>query len=127
LVKKISGEPVNATEYQSVVGALRYLMHTRLDLAHSVSFVSRFMVEPHQDHLVAVKRILRYVAGTQEDGVHYDRGRADDLTLLGFSDSDHAEDVEDSRSTSGILFYIGHSPHLMAISEIRPHEAQLDD
>jgi hypothetical protein len=109
LVKKSLEEPVNATEYRSVVGALRYLVHTRPDLAHSVSFVSRFMVEPHQDHLAAVKRILRYVVGTQEDGVHYAKGRAEDLTLLGFSDIDHAGDVEDNRSTSGILFYLGQS------------------
>jgi hypothetical protein len=30
--------------------------------------------------------------------------------LLGFSDSDHAGDTEDSRSTSGILFYLGRNP-----------------
>jgi hypothetical protein len=29
---------------------------------------------------------------------------------LGFSDYDHADDIEDSRSTSGILFYLGRSP-----------------
>jgi hypothetical protein len=30
--------------------------------------------------------------------------------LLGCSDSDHTGDTEDSRSTSGILFYLGRSP-----------------
>jgi hypothetical protein len=68
------------------------------------------MVEPHEDHLAVVKRILRYVVGTQEHGVRYARGRAEDLTLLGFSDSEHAGDMEDSWSTSGILFYLGQSP-----------------
>jgi hypothetical protein len=110
LAKKSSERLVNANEYQSVVGALQYLVHTRPDLAHSVSFVSRFMVEAHEDHLSAVKRILCYVAGTQEHGVRYARGRAENLTLLGFSDSDHAGDVEDSRNTSGIPFYLGQSP-----------------
>jgi hypothetical protein len=110
LVKKSSEEPVNATEYRSVVSALRYLVHTRPDLAHLVSFVIRFMVGPHEDHLTLVKMILCYVAGTQEHGVRYARGRAEDLTLLGFSDSDHDGDVEDSQSTSGILFYLGQSP-----------------
>jgi hypothetical protein len=93
-----------------VVGALRYLVHTCLNLAHSVSFVSRFMVELHENHLPAVKKILCYVARTQEHGVRYARGRAEDLILLGFSDSDHAGDVEESRSTSEIMFYLGQSP-----------------
>jgi hypothetical protein len=51
-------------EHRSVVGALRYLVHTRPDLAHSVNYVNRCMVEPHGDHQAAVKRILRYIAGT---------------------------------------------------------------
>jgi hypothetical protein len=110
LLKKCSEGLVNATEYQSVVGALWYLVHTGSDLAHLASFISRFMAEPHEDHLAAVKNILRYVAGNQEHGVRYARGRAEDLTLLGFSDSDDARDVEDSRRTSGILFYLGQSP-----------------
>jgi hypothetical protein len=110
LIKNSTEGLVDATEYRSVIGALRYLVHTRPDLAHSVGYTSRFMAEPHEDHLGAVKRILRYVAGTQDHGVWYARGRAEDLTLLGFSDSDHAGDVEDSRSTSGILFYLGKNP-----------------
>jgi hypothetical protein len=68
------------------------------------------MAKPHADHLVAVKRILCYIAGTRDHGVHFGRDEAEDLTLLGFSDSDHAGDTEDSRSTSGILFYLGRSP-----------------
>jgi hypothetical protein len=45
-----------------MVGALRYLVHTRSDLAHAISFVSRFLVEPHEDHKAAMKRILKYIA-----------------------------------------------------------------
>jgi hypothetical protein len=57
-----------------------------------------------------MKRILRYIAGTKNHGVHYERDRAGDLMLSDYSDSDHAGDVEDSQSTSGILFYLGKSP-----------------
>jgi hypothetical protein len=110
LMKSSTEDLVDATEYRSTVGALRYLVHTRHDLAHSVSYVSCFMAKPHADHLVAVKRILCYIAGTRDHGVHFGRDEAEDLTLLGFSDSDHAGDTEDSRSTSGILFYLGRSP-----------------
>ena len=36
-------EEVDATRYRCLVGSLRYLVHTRLDLAFSVGYVSRFM------------------------------------------------------------------------------------
>jgi hypothetical protein len=48
-------EAVNVTEYQSVIGALRYLLHTWPDLTFSVGYLSRFMEAPHTDHLVDVK------------------------------------------------------------------------
>jgi hypothetical protein len=44
---KLSGdstaEEVDATQYQRLLGSLRYLAHTRSDLAFSVGYVSRFM------------------------------------------------------------------------------------
>jgi Reverse transcriptase (RNA-dependent DNA polymerase). len=61
---------VDATEYRRLVGSLRYLVHTLPDLAFAVGFVSRFMERPTEEHMVAVKRILRYVAGTMEYGLH---------------------------------------------------------
>ena len=56
---------VDSTNYRSIVGSLRYLVNSRPDLAYSVGYVSRFMEAPREEHLVAVKRILRYVAGTR--------------------------------------------------------------
>jgi hypothetical protein len=55
---------VDATTYQSIVRSLRYLVNTRPDLAFVVGYVSRFLEEPREDHLAAVKKILCYVAGT---------------------------------------------------------------
>jgi hypothetical protein len=34
---------VDATQYRHIVGSLRYLIHTWLDLAFAVGYVSRFM------------------------------------------------------------------------------------
>jgi hypothetical protein len=45
-------------------GGLRYLLNTRPDLAFVVGYVSHFLEEPQEDHLAAVKKILRYVAST---------------------------------------------------------------
>jgi hypothetical protein len=110
LIKASAEALVAAMDYRSVVGALRYLIHTRPDLTHSVSYVSRFMAKPHGNHQADVKRILRYIAGTWDHGVHYARGKPGELLLLGYSDSDHGGDIEASKSTSGILFYLGRNP-----------------
>lgn len=62
--KDEGGKVVNATEYKSLVGSLRYLVHTRPDIAYSVGIVSRFMERPTTMHLNAVKKIFRYLKGT---------------------------------------------------------------
>ena len=49
------------------------------------------MEAPREEHLVAVKRILRYVVGTRGWGVRYCAGRRKEkLELVGYSDSDMA-------------------------------------
>ena len=55
---------VDATLYRSIVDGLRYLVHTRPDIAFTVGYVSRFMEDPREDHWIAVKRLLRYVKET---------------------------------------------------------------
>jgi hypothetical protein len=101
---------VDATEYRSLVGSLRYLVNTRLDLAFLVGYVSRFMEEPHEDHLAAIKHILRYIAGTRDWGLKFARKKRDQPVLLGYSDSDLAGDVDSRKSTSGVIFFLGESP-----------------
>jgi hypothetical protein len=68
--------------------------------------VSRFMETPTTEHWAAVKRIVRYIAGTTEYGCTYKSYAISELKLLGFSDSDHAGDLEKRRSTSGVLFFL---------------------
>jgi len=46
----------NTRYFRSIVGGLNYLSHTRPDIAHSVSTVSRFMHSPSMHHLGAAKR-----------------------------------------------------------------------
>jgi hypothetical protein len=99
-------EEVDATQYRRLVGSLRYLAHTRPDLAFSVGYVSRFMQRPTTEHQQAVKRIIRYVAGTLDHGLYYPRCPGE-AHLVGYSDSDHAGDIDISKSTSGILFFFG--------------------
>ncbi|RLM54436.1 hypothetical protein C2845_PM10G11480 [Panicum miliaceum] len=68
------------------------------------------MEMPHEEHLAAVKHILRYLAGTWNWGLFYPRKRGEKIELRGFSDSDLAEDLNSRKSTSGVLFLLGDSP-----------------
>ncbi|KAK3121821.1 hypothetical protein QOZ80_8BG0661360 [Eleusine coracana subsp. coracana] len=97
---------VDATEYRRLVGSLRYLVHTRPDLTFTVGYVSWFMQRPTKEHLQAIKRIIRYVAGTLDYSMHYPR-RPGAVHFIGYSDSDYADDIDTSKSTSGTLFFLG--------------------
>lgn len=58
MTKDEGGKDVDATYFKSIVGGLRYLVHTRSDIAFSVGIISRFMESPTMMHLNAAKRIL---------------------------------------------------------------------
>ena len=100
LSKDSTAPLVDATSYRSIVGGLRYLTHTRPDIGFAVGYVSRFMAEPREDHLGAVKHLLSYVAGTCDYGLIFPRRSGGALELVGFSDSDMAGDVDGRRSTA---------------------------
>lgn len=87
-----------------MVGGLRYLVHTRPDIAYSVGIVSRHMERPTKLHQDAVKRIMRCVKGTIHFGLIYSKTSGNNI-LTGFSDSDLAGQLDDRRSTSGLEKY----------------------
>jgi hypothetical protein len=91
------------------VGSLRYLVYTQPDLAYSVGYVSRFLQRSTTEHEQAIKRIVRYVAVTLDHGLYYPRCPGE-AHLVGYSDSDHTGDIDTSKSTSGILFFLGKCP-----------------
>ncbi|XP_057451761.1 secreted RxLR effector protein 161-like [Lotus japonicus] len=88
-----------------MVGSLMYLTATRPDLMYVVCLVSRYMEKPTELHLLAVKRIFRYLNGTIDLGILYNRKGNEDL--VAFTDSDYAGDFDDRRSTSGYVFLLG--------------------
>jgi hypothetical protein len=93
LSKSSTATPVDTTQYRRIVGALRYLVNTRLNLAYAVGYVSRFMEKPTIEHLMVVKRVLRYIAGIVDLGCHYGRKKGAG-GLVSYSDSDLAGDVD---------------------------------
>ncbi|KAM1319725.1 hypothetical protein ACFX2H_004687 [Malus domestica] len=102
----------NPALYRSVVGALQYLTFTRPDIAFAVHQVCQFMQRPMESHFSAVKRILRYLKGTLNLGIHYVRGglEVNSDTIRAFSDADWAGDPNDRRSTTGFVVFLGSNP-----------------
>eukprot|EP00253_Pinus_taeda_P030966 PITA_30966 len=99
---------VDATLYRQLVGKLLYLTHTRPDISFAVGLVACFLQNPRESHWKAAKRILRYVRGTIQFGIHYS-AKATPL-LVGFTDSDWACDPDDRKSTAGYVFTLGSGP-----------------
>jgi hypothetical protein len=60
---------------------------------------------PHESHWKTTKRILRYVRGTIQFKIHYSSGGTP--LLVGFTDSDWADDPDDRKSTAGYVFSLG--------------------
>jgi hypothetical protein len=106
LSKQSTQSLVDATTYRSIVGSLRYLVNTHLDLAFVVDYVSHFLEEPWEDHLAAVKKILRYVAGTCNWRLWFGWKKGNQALLTGFNDVDFAGDVDARKSTIGVIFFL---------------------
>eukprot|EP00253_Pinus_taeda_P006535 PITA_06535 len=63
---------------------------------HAVGIVGRFQANPKETHLQALKRIFKYLQGTQNYGLWYPRDT--DLTLHAYTDADWAGSVDDRRA-----------------------------
>lgn len=94
--------------FKELVGSLLYLVTcTRPDIAHAVSVASRTS-EPTEAHWKALKRILRYIKGTRDVGIHFRWEKFP--KLVGYSDADYANDIETRRSTTGYCIMFGGGP-----------------
>ena len=91
--------------YQQIIDSLMYLViGARPDLAFAISLLSQFSSKPTVEHLGAAKRILRYIKGTRDHTLTYKR--YPQLSLAGFTDSDHGGNRDDRKSTSGYIFQL---------------------
>ena len=100
-------------DYQALVGALLYLSNwTRPDSSKAVSSCSRFLAAPAPSHIVAAKRILRYLSGTSDLSICYTRCSSSlaPNVLSGYVDADHAGDPNDRLSVTGYIFFLNGGP-----------------
>ena len=77
---------------------------TRPDIAFAVCRLSKFTHCPSHEHWEALTRILKYLRGTINFGIHYSGFPA---VLEGYSDANWISDSDESKSTSGYVFNFG--------------------
>ena len=110
LMKASIATKVDATLYRSIISGLHYLVHTRLDIAFTVGYVSCFMEDLREDHWAIVKRLLRYVKGTVDQGIIFLKTGGSRLQLTVFSDAEMAGDIDGRWSTFGMLVFLESAP-----------------
>ena len=98
------------TLYQQIIGSLMYLVTgTRPDLAYTVSRLAQYGSKPTIEHVGAAKRVLRYLKGTRNASLTFQRSLANEWKIDGYSDADYANDRDDRMSYSGYVFMLGQS------------------
>ena len=105
--------------YSAVVGMLLYLSpNTRPDIAFAVSQVARFSSCPKQSHTRAVKKLIRYLAGTINKGViftpnsqHFKLECYVDADFAGLHGSSEPQNSPlSARSRMGYIIFFGNCP-----------------
>ena len=95
--------------YQKLEGSLMHLsVQTRPDIAYAVNKLGQFASNPTKQHWTALRRILRYLKGTPDNGLTY--GTDKSLILQPWTDSSWGDDPNDSRSIHGYVFKLAGGP-----------------
>jgi hypothetical protein len=120
-------DPLRRQQYQTVVGALLWISRcTRPDISTAVGILCRYMHNPSQRHMDAAHGVLEYLNNTTHYKLRftrYDRESSQstlspkvkhiytrESSLLAYSDSDYAGDLDTRHSTSGMITFFGHCP-----------------
>ncbi len=102
-------EHMSSVPYLSAVGSIIYAMVcTRPDISHAVSVVSIYTTCLEKEHWQAVKWILRYLKGTTDVGLTFNRAKMSD-SVVNYVDSDFTGDLDKRRSLTDFLFILSGS------------------
>ncbi|XP_071738807.1 uncharacterized mitochondrial protein AtMg00810-like [Rutidosis leptorrhynchoides] len=83
------GPPVkDPTLYRSLAGTLQYLTFTRPDISYSVQQLCLYMHDPREQHMHALRRVIRYIQGTTDCGLQLYSSST--TSLVAYSDADWA-------------------------------------
>ena len=88
-----------------MIGKLQYVVHNRPDIVLAIGIVEIFFANPRENHLMAVKRIMRYLKGIDDFGLYY--RRSENFELNAYIDADWGGNIDDRKSTSGGALFLG--------------------
>jgi len=107
-------EACDPTIYQSMMGSLMYAMTaTRPDIAYASRVLSWYNHDPSNEHMIALKRMFRYLNGTKDWRLRFGGvlrgglGGEPEGALRCYVDSDYAGLPDDYKSTSGLVITFG--------------------
>ena len=69
LSKDDDSKSTDQRQYRSMIGSLLYVIASRPNVMQAVGQVARFQAAPKESHVLVVKRIFRYLKGTEEFGL----------------------------------------------------------
>ncbi|GJW97164.1 putative ribonuclease H-like domain-containing protein [Tanacetum coccineum] len=118
LVKDADADDVDEHLYRSMIGSLMYLTASRPDIMFAVCACARFQVSPKTSHLLAVKRIFRYLKGKPSLGLWYSKDSPLELVAF-YTDSDYAGATLDRKSTTGGCQFLGNRSAEVSTAENR--------
>ena len=99
-------EEMKNIPYRQAVGALLFLATaSRADISFAVGVLSQYLDNPGRQHWIAVKRLLKYLKGTKDLSLHFEKDTPA-FELIGYCDADYAGCHDTRRSTSGSVFVL---------------------
>jgi hypothetical protein len=102
------GEEILGPEYPylSAIGALMYLANnTKLNIVFAVNLLARHSASPTKRHWNGIKNVLRYLHGTTDLGLFYERNQ--DPSLVGYTDDGYLSDPHNGRHQTRYVFLNG--------------------
>ncbi|XP_050878658.1 uncharacterized mitochondrial protein AtMg00810-like [Lathyrus oleraceus] len=107
LTKDEKGVDVDQSLYRSMIGSLLYLTASRPDITFVVGVCARYQSEPKMSHITRVKKIPKYINGTNDYGILYSHNV--NPMLIGYCDAVLASSANDRKSTPGECFFLGNN------------------
>ena len=88
-----------------MIGKLQYVVHNRPEITLSTRIVAKFSTNPRENHLMVVKRIMRYLKGTDDFGLYCKR--TEKFELKAYTNADWGGNIDERKRTSGGALFLG--------------------
>ncbi|GMF28765.1 unnamed protein product [Phytophthora fragariaefolia] len=93
--------------YRAIVDCLQYLVQcTRPDLANTVRALGKYLNKHIHENYTMAKRVLRYLQGTSDFGLVWEKKESPDLHFVAYADADLGNGKDDRHSITGYVLQL---------------------